>query len=209
VDLASRYDIVCAGVGLHPMDLREPFTARDREALHEMATSSPKVVCISETGLDFLPTSPDRLWQDRSLREHIRLARELGKPLDFHAREAYDAILPLLREEKADECGAIWHYFEGGHDKAREALAMGFYLSLAKPLLRLPELQEVAKGLPLDRLVLETDSYPQPWKKNPLMRTVPAHVAQVAAKVAELKAVTIDEVAAATTANLRRALRLP
>ena len=85
---------------------------------------------------------------------------------------------------------------------------MGLYLSLAKPLLRLPELQEVARELPLERIVLETDSYPQPWKKNPVRRTEPAHVRLVAEKVAELKGLTMEEVASVTTANLKRVLRM-
>ena len=208
IRLAETYDIVYAGVGLHPMDLKAPFTETDYAALRGLALSSPRVVCISETGLDFLPTSPDRGWQEHAFREHIRLARELGKPLDFHAREAYDVILDVLRQEKADETGAIWHYFQGDEGKAHEAMEMGVYLSMAKPLLRLPELQEVARGLPMERIVLETDSYPQPWKKNPIRRTEPAHVRQVAEKLAELKGLTVEEVAAATTANLKRALRM-
>ena len=208
IRLAERYDIVYAGVGLHPMDLTAPFTESDYTALRDLALSSPRVVCISETGLDFLPTSPDRGWQEHAFREHIRLARELGKPLDFHVREAYDVILDLMREEKAEELGAIWHYFHGDQRKAQEAMGMGFYLSLAKPLLREPELQEVARGLPMERIVLETDSYPQPWKKNPVRRTEPAHVRQVAEKVAELKGLTMEEVASVTTANLKRALRM-
>ncbi len=208
IDLAARYEIMYAGVGMHPMDLKRPFSDADGEVLRRMALSSPKVVCISETGLDFLPTSPDRAWQDHAFREHIRLARELHKPIDFHAREAYDAILPLLREEHASDAGAVWHYFEASLPLAEEAMAMGFYISLAKPLLRLPELQAVVKTLPMERIVLETDSYPQPWKKNPLMRTEPSHVVQVAAKVAELKGLTVEEVADITTRNLKRALRL-
>ena len=101
IGLAEKYDIVYAGVGYHPMDLAAPFTEADYASLRQLALSSPKVLCISETGLDFLPTSPDPSWQEHAFREHIRLAKELGKPLDFHARESYDVILELMREEKA------------------------------------------------------------------------------------------------------------
>ena len=113
IHLAETYDIVYAGVGLHPMDLAAPFGEGDYAALREQALSSPRVVCISETGLDFLPTSPDRRWQEHAFREHIRLARELGKPIDFHAREAYDVILDVLRQERAGEAGAHMALFPG------------------------------------------------------------------------------------------------
>ncbi|MEE9285383.1 MAG: TatD family hydrolase [Dehalococcoidia bacterium] len=209
LELARRYPIVYAGVGIHPMDLAGPFTDADYAALKELAQSDSKVVCISETGLDFLETSPDRSWQEASFRGHIRLARELGKPIDFHSRRADEAVLAVLREERAGEVGAIWHYFESDRAMAEKALGMGLYLSLAKPLLHKPHLEEVVKALPMERLVLETDSYPQPWKKNPVRRTEPAHVRMVAEKVAAIKGLTLDEVAAVTTANLQRALRLP
>lgn len=206
IELSGRYDIVYAAVGLHPQDLQHAITADELDAMRDMARGCPKVACVGETGLDFQAASPDRTWQEEAFRAHIRLARELGKPIGFHAREAQDEILAMMREERAEEAGAIWHYFEYSAEKAREALDMGFYLSLAKPLLRLADLQETVKGIPLERIVLETDSYPQPWKENPAARTVPAHVAQVAAKVAAIKGVSVAEVARVTTENLRRAL---
>ncbi len=208
IELARRHDIIYAGVGMHPMDLKAPFTEAGYAALREMARSEPKAVCVSETGLDFQPASPDRGWQEHAFRQHIRLARELGKPIDLHSRESDAAVLEVLRQERIGEVGAIWHYFQSGHAEAQAALALGCYISLAKPLLRKPELEPVVREIPLERIVLETDSYPQPWKKNPAMRTEPAHVRQVAEKVAQIKGVTADEVAAATTANLRRVLRL-
>lgn len=208
VELAERHSLVYAGVGLHPQDIKTPVGDGEIAALRRLAQASPKVVCVSETGLDFQATSPDRRWQEESLRRHVRLARELGKPVDFHAREAYEDILPLLREEGIGEVGAIWHYFQGDASRAEEAIALGCYISLAKPLLREPALQEAVREIPLERIVLETDSYPQLFKKNPARRTEPAHVAQVAEKVAEIKGVTLAEVAEVTTANLRRALRM-
>lgn len=208
LELARRFDIVYAGVGIHPMDLTGPFTDADYAALRAMALSDPKVVAISETGLDFLETSPDRRWQEEAFRRHIALAREVGKAIDFHSREADEAVLCVLREERAGEVGAIWHYFQSGRAEAEAALALGCYLSLAKPLLRKPELEPVVRDIPMDRIVLETDSYPQPFKKNAARRTEPSHVRLVAEKVAEIKALTVEEVAAVTTANLHRALRL-
>ena len=208
IELARRHDVVYAGVGMHPQDLKGPFTDQDYAALRDLALRDAKVVCVSETGLDFQETSPDRRWQEHAFREHIRLAREIGKPIDFHAREAYEAVLPLMREERADDVGAIWHYFQGDERKAKEALDLGFYISLAKPLLRMPELEAVVRRLPMDRIVLETDSYPQPWKKHAIRRTEPSHLVQVAEKVAQIKGLSLEEVASMTTANLKRVLKI-
>lgn len=208
IELAARHPIVYAGVGLHPQDLKRPTSDADVAELRRLALGHAKVVCISETGLDYLPESPDRGWQEKSFRRHIRLAKELGKPVDFHAREAYAAVLSVLRAEGIGEVGAIWHYYLGDVPKAEEAIAMGCYISLAKPLLREPALQEAVKQIALERIVLETDSYPQTFKKNVARRTEPSHVVQMAEKVAELKGLTVEQVAEATTGNLRRALRM-
>ena len=208
VDLAERHALVYAGVGLHPQDIKAPAGDAEIAVLRQLARASPKVVCVSETGLDYQAASPDRRWQVESLRRHVRLARELGKAVDFHAREAYEDILPVLREEGIGEVGAIWHYFQGDARHAAEAIALGCYISLAKPLLREPVLQEAVREIPIERIVLETDSYPQLFKKNAARRTEPAHVVQVAEKVAEIKGVTLGQVAEATTANLRRVLRM-
>ncbi|MBI3744513.1 MAG: TatD family hydrolase [Chloroflexi bacterium] len=208
IELARRHDVIYAGVGVHPQDVKAPVTDADLVALRALATSDAKVVCISETGLDYQETSPDRGWQQEWFRRHIRLARELGKPIDFHSREADADTLRIIREERVGDVGAIWHYFQGTQADAETGLALGCYISLAKPLLRTPELEAVVRTLPLERIVLETDTYPQPFKKNPVRRTEPSHVRLVAEKVAELRGMTVEEVAEVTTANLRRALRM-
>ena len=128
-------------------------------------------------------------------------------PLVVHSREADQDLLRVLSEEGAGRVGGALHYFQGDLPTARAAIELGFFISLAKPLLRLPALQEVAAQLPLDRIVLETDSYPQPFKKHRHRWTEPFHLPQVAEKLAELQGVTIDRVAEATTANTLRMLR--
>jgi TatD DNase family protein len=195
-----------AGVGLHPMDLPGPVTEATLEALRSLA-AHPKAVVWSETGLDYLPTSPPRDLQHDAFRAQIRLAKELKLPLVVHSREAHQDTLRLLREEHAEDAGGAWHYFQGDLATAQAVLDLGFYVSLAKPLLRLPDLQQVAAQLPLDRIVLETDSYPQPFKKHRERWTEPAHLPQVAAKLAELHATTVERVAEATTANALHMLR--
>ena len=207
-EMSGNYDPCLAGVGVHPMQVEEPIDEEAYSTLRDIAVSNPKVVCISEIGLDFLPTSPDRALQDQAFRAQIRLAKELGLPIIFHSRESHPEVLKTLREEKAYEVGAVMHYFQADEATAREAIELGFYVSLARPLLRLPELQEVAKALPLASVVLETDAAPQPFKKYRHNWTEPRHVRDVAAKLAELKGVTLDEVSEVTTANLSRLLKL-
>ena len=191
-----------AGVGIHPMNVKDPVDEATYDALKSLALSSDKVVCISEIGLDFLPKSPDVPTQYQVFREQIRLARELKLPIIFHSRESHPEMLQVLREEHAGDLGAVMHYFQADEATAREALHLGVYISLARPLTRLPELQELVKDLPMDQIVLETDAYPQPFKKHRHSWTEPRHVREVAAKLAELKGMELEEVAQVTTNNL-------
>jgi len=208
IDLAEMHEPLYAGVGIHPMEANDPVDEKVYAELERMAKSSSKVVCISEVGLDYLPESPDHDTQDQVFRQHIRLARSLKLPIIFHSRESHPAVFKVLREENADEVGGAMHYFQGDEETAREAIDCGFYISLARPLIRLPELQEVAKIIPLENIVLETDAAPQPFKKYRTNWTEPRHVQSVAQTLAEIKGIPVEEVARATTGNLARMLRL-
>ena len=172
------------------------------------AKENPKVVCISEIGLDFLPASPDHQVQDQVLREQIRLARSLNMPLIFHSRESHSEVFRICREERAHEVGGAMHYFQGDEATAREAIECGFFISLARPLTRLPQLQKVVKAIPLEHMVLETDAFPQPFKKYRENWTEPRHVREVAQQLADIKGITLAEVAEVTTRNLTRLLGL-
>lgn len=209
VALAQAHPMVYAGVGLHPMNLTGPVDDGAYSALAALARSERKVVCVSEIGLDYLPSSPPRDVQDQAFRRQIRLALELELPVIFHSRESHPEVLRALREEGAGRAGGAMHYFQADLATAWKAIEAGFYISLAKPLMRLPELQAVAAELPLERIVLETDSAPQPWKRHHRNWTEPRDVRLVAAVLAEIKGVSIEEVAATTTANLRCMLKLP
>ncbi len=178
------------------------------DRLKGLAQGSPKVVCISEIGLDFLPTSPDRETQFQVFRLQIRLALELRLPIIFHSRESHPQVFSTLREEGAGEVGGAMHYFQGDEATAREAIDCGFFISLARPLLRLPELQEVARAIPLEHIVLETDAAPQPFKKHRHNWTEPRHAQAVGQQLADLKGITLEEVAEATSQNLARLLGL-
>ncbi len=206
VELTETFPELYAGVGIHPMDLTGPVDEGVYSQLIKHATSTDKVILISEIGLDFLDNMPDRAMQYQAFREQIRLARELRLPIVFHSREAHDEVLRILREERAYEVGGAMHYFQGDMDTAQAAIDLGFYISLAKPLLRLPHLQTVAADLPLDRIVLETDSAPQPFKAKRENWTEPRHLQDIAGKLAELRGIDIEEVRRTTTDNFFKML---
>ena len=201
VKLTKKFPELYAGVGIHPMDLTGPVDEGVYSRLRNHATSTDKVIVISEIGLDFLDNMPDRAVQYQAFREQIRLARELHLPIVFHTREADDEVLRVLREERAYKVGGAMHYFQGDADTARAAIDLGFYISLAKPLLRLPHLQAVAAELPLECVVLETDSAPQPFKAKRENWTEPRHLRDIAKKLAELRGMDVEEVCRITTDN--------
>lgn len=205
IAIAEEQPDVYAGVGLHPADLTGWVDDGVVGELRRLARS-PRVVEWSETGLDYMPGSPPADVQQDALRKQARLAREAGLPMVVHSREADEDTLRVLSEEGVGEVGGAWHYFQGDLALAERIIELGLYVSLAKPLLRLPELQAAAARIPLERIVIETDSYPQPFKKNPMRRTEPWHLPQVAAKLAELQGTDVETVAAATTANYLRML---
>ena len=207
VELARRTPMLLAGVGIHPMDVTAPVDDACAEQLRQAAQSTPKVVAVSETGLDFDRGAPDLALQYQAFRAQVRLAIELGLPVIFHSREIpgqphlHLEALKVLRQEQGWRVGGAMHYFQGDERTAHECLELGIYVSLAKPLLRRPDLQAIAASLPLESIVLETDTYPQPFKGSRDKWTEPRDVPLVAEKVAELKGVPVEEVERVTTAN--------
>ena len=208
IAMAEQYGMMFAGVGIHPMEASEPVTDEVYQTLEALAKSSPKVVCISEVGLDFLPASPNHEVQYQVFRQHIRLAKSLKLPIIFHSRESHPEVFKTLREEQAGDVGGVMHYFQADEATAREAIDCGFFISLARPLLRLPELEEVATVIPLENIVLETDAAPQPFKKYRHNWTEPRHVQAVAQRLADLKGITLEEVTQVTSQNLANLLGL-
>ncbi len=200
VEMAAADPALFAGVGVHPQDLGGEISAIDLEEL-ELLAASDRVVVMSEVGLDFEKGSPDRAMQERAFRAQIGIARRLRLPVVWHMRESTAETLRVLREERVGELGGAAHYFQGSEREARQVIDLGCKVSLAKPLLRIPELQEVARRIPLSSIVLETDSYPQPFKKHRGRWTEPRDVAVVAAKLAELRGIDFAEVREATTTN--------
>jgi len=198
----AQPDIWCT-VGVHPdtQSGREPSV----ELLLELA-QRPKIVAIGETGLDYYRLTEPLEWQRARFRTHIRAARRVGKPLVIHTRASADDTLRLMREEGAEEAGGVMHCFTETAEVARAALALGFYISFSGIVTfkNARELQAVAIEVPLDRILIETDS---PYLAPVPMRgktNEPSFVPHVANKIALLKGLPLETVAAASSENTFR-----
>lgn len=203
LDMAERHPHLWASVGVHPdnADCDEPDVAR----LVALA-DHPKVVAIGETGLDYYWQKDAPEWQRERFRTHIRAARETGKPLVIHTRSAADDTLRLMREENAGEAGGVMHCFTESWEVAAGALELGFYISFSGIVTfrNAKDLKEVAKRVPLDRLLIETDSpylapVPHRGKTNE-----PGWVIHVAEELARLRDEPLELIEAATTDNFFR-----
>ena len=207
IGLAERHANLFASVGVHPdnADCEEPDEAR----LLALA-AHPRVVAIGETGLDYYWHKDAPEWQRARFRTHIRAARSCAKPLIIHTRAASDDTLAILREEGEDgtrgAAGGVFHCFTETAAVARAALDLGFYISFSGILSfrNAEDLREVARMVPLDRCLIETDSpylAPMPHRGK---TNQPAYVAHVAAHLATTKGLTLEAVAEATTRNFER-----
>ena len=206
--LAMQHDHLYATAGVHPdyEDIEEPTVGR----LVELA-SHDKVMAIGETGLDYYRLEGDLGWQRDRFRTHIRAARECAKPLVIHTRSAAADTLALLREERAGEAGGVMHCFTETLDVAAAAIDLGFHISFSGIVTfkNAVELQEVARRVPLDRMLIETDSpylAPVPHRGK---RNHPALVVHVAEAIAKLRDVPVDVIARATSDNFFRLFRVP
>lgn len=204
--LAEARREIFASVGVHPdyQDGREP-TEQD---LVDLARH-PKVVAIGETGLDYYRLKEPLDWQRERFRVHIRAARRSRKPLIIHTRAAAGDTLGIMREEGAGEAGGVMHCFTETRAVAAAALDLGFYISFSGIITfkNVTELQEVAKFVPLDRLLIETDApylAPVPYRGK---TNEPSYLPQVAEKIAALREVSVTAVAAASTTNFFRLFR--
>ena len=203
VKLVAPYPQISISVGVHPNDKerREP-SVEELVAL----SASPKVVAIGETGLDYFHGEGDLDWQRDRFRRHIRAAVRSGLPLIIHTRQAQDDTLALMRDEGADSAGGVMHCFTENWEMARAALDLGFYVSFSGIITfrNAAELREVVKQMPMDRLLIETDSpylAPVPFRGKP---NQPIYVEKVAECVAEIKGMSPHEVALQTGENFFR-----
>lgn len=208
VALAEKYQEIYAAVGMHPHDAKD-MQETDYAQL-EHWTNHPRVVAIGEIGLDYhYDLSPRPVQKEVFLRQ-LDLARKTGKPFIIHEREAHADTLEIIRTAARDLKG-VFHCFSGSVETAREYLNMGFYISVAGPVTfsKSGKTKEVAKFVPLDRLLVETDSpylTPQPLRGR---RNEPANVRLVAEEIANLRNVSIEELANATAANAQHLFSIP
>lgn len=210
--LAMRFENFWCSAGVHPdnEDVREP-SVDDLLAL----AAKPRVVAIGETGLDYYRLNGRSVaqmeWQRERLRVHVRAARASTLPLIIHTRSASDDTVAILREEGAGACGGVFHCFTETEAVARAALDLGFYISFSGILTfkTAHELREVARFVPLDRCLIETDSpylAPVPYRGK---TNSPAYVPYVARQIAELKSLSVETIAEATSRNFERLFQLP
>ena len=210
--LALAHGELWATVGVHPdtEDMREPDVAE----LVRLA-ALPRVVAIGETGLDYYRLNgrsiEDMEWQRERFRTHIRAARQAGKPLVIHTRASAADTLRVLDEEGGEAAGGVFHCFTETAEVALAAVERGYYISFSGivSFKNAQDLRDLLRQLPLDRVLIETDSpylAPVPYRGK---TNTPAYVPHVAKAVAEAVGLPVAELAAATTANTRRLFRLP
>ncbi|MBZ0092797.1 MAG: TatD family hydrolase [Sulfuricellaceae bacterium] len=205
--LAESHDNLFASVGVHPdyEDIEEPTVER----LAELARH-PKVIAIGETGLDYFRLSGDLEWQRQRFRNHIRAAKQCGKPLIIHTREAAEDTLRIMEEEGASQVGGVMHCFTESWDVAQRAMAMNFLISFSGIVTfkKATNVQDVARLVPLDRLLVETDSpYLAPAPHRGKVNQ-PAFVRHVAEEIAKLKEIDLATVALSTSNNFTRLFKL-
>lgn len=207
LELAVAHTNVYASVGVHPdyEAVEEPTVER----LVELA-DHPRVIAIGETGLDYYRLTGDLEWQRARFRNHIRAAKQCRKPLIIHTRSASEDTLRIMEEEDACVVGGVMHCFTESWEVARAALDMGFYISFSGIVTfkSAKELKEVARQVPIDRMLIETDSpylAPVPFRGKV---NQPAYVRHVAEEIAQLRGISAAEVGDATSANFSRLFRV-
>ncbi len=209
VALAAREPDVWASVGIHPHDAAGAST----EALDEIArlARAPRVVAVGEIGLDWFRDLSPRETQEVAFRRQLELARDAARPVLVHCREAHDEVLQILGETWAPDRGGIMHCFSGDIAIARRCLDLGFLVSLAGPVTyrNARALPEVARWMPGDRLVIETDCPYLPPQAHRGRRNEPAYLALTAAHVADLRGEPLPTLAARLTGNARALLGVP
>ncbi len=202
LEMIQPYDNVYASCGVHPLDVESDFSL---EKLQEYA-SHHRVVAVGETGLDYHYQPETAELQKLRFEQQVDIAVDLNKPLIIHTRNARKDTLDILKNGNAQKCGGVIHCFTEDLPFAQAAMELGFYISISGIVTfrQATELKEVVKALPLERLLIETDSpylapVPHRGKQNQ-----PAYVVEVAAYIAQLKGTSLSEVGEKTSENFRR-----
>lgn len=207
-DFAAAHPQCYAAVGIHPHEAKG-FVLEDLQTLKKW-TQEEKVVAIGEIGLDYYYDLSPREVQLDVCRQQMELAWELSLPVAYHVRDAHQDMLDLMKQHRTHLTGGIIHCFSGSWEIAKEYLKLGYYISFAGPVTfkKAPKLQEAAVNVPLDRLLIETDSpylAPEPVRGR---RNEPTNVRYVAEKIAALRGISLEELAQATTSNAMAVYRI-
>lgn len=205
--LAREHEGIYPAFGIHPQAADQ---AHD-DALGRLASLAGTAVAVGEIGLDHLLSHPPRLVQEKAFREQLRIAVAAGVPVIIHCRRAFEPLLRILREEGVSRVGGVMHAFSGSVETARECIGLGLLISIAGTITYRNAVRPVAvaRGIPLEHLLLETDApdmTPGPLRGTP---NEPAFLAVTARRLAELKGVAPEQVARVTGANAARLFRLP
>lgn len=209
VAFTEKYDFIYGTAGIHP---NETEVLEDEKSYEELkaACMKEKIVAVGEIGLDYYWDEPDREIQKKHFIRQLGLAKEVKKPVVIHSRDAAADTLDIMKAEKAKELGGIIHCFSYGRDMAREYLDMGFYLGIGGVITfkNSKKLKEVVEYMPLDRMVLETDSPYLTPEPNRGKRNSSLNLPYVVDKIAELKQITPEQVIEATYNNARRVYKI-
>jgi TatD DNase family protein len=208
IQLAEKYPFIYAGVGIHPHDAAS-MDEKVYQELEELA-QHPRVVAIGEMGLDYYRDLSPRDIQAEVFRRQISLAKKVKKPIIIHDRDAHGDIIQIMKEEKVQEVGGVLHCFSGSWEMAKECLKLNFYISIAGPVTfsNAGKLKEIAAQVPLERLLIETDSpylTPTPHRGK---RNESAYVKHVAEEVAKLRGIAYEELVQATLDNGKRLFKI-
>lgn len=205
-DITAKYKNVHLSCGTHPLNQDDLV---DEQALTELCKHE-RVIAVGETGLDYFYAPETKTVQQDAFRKHIRAAIAVNKPIIIHTRDAREDTLQIMQEEGADKVGGILHCFTESLAMAQAAMAMGFYISFSGILTfkNASELREVAKEIPDDRMLIETDSpylapVPHRGKQNQ-----PAYVADVAKFLASVRGQSVEHIAKTTSDNFNRLFNL-
>ncbi|MCF6411934.1 TatD family hydrolase [Pseudalkalibacillus salsuginis] len=204
LDLAEGYDFIYAAVGWHPVDAID-MAEQDLKWIEELA-SHPKVVALGEMGLDYHWDKSPKDIQMEVFRKQIRLAKKVDLPIVIHNREATEDVVRILEEENAEEVGGIMHCYSGSLEIAKKCMDMNFYISFGGPVTfkNAKKPKEVAAEIPMDRILIETDCpflSPHPLRGK---RNESSYVKYIAAQIAELKGMSVEEIAEKTSDNAFR-----
>jgi len=207
IELSKKYKEIYAAVGIHPQNIFDENTKDYIETISKL-TEHNKTIMISEIGLDFQETSPEKKLQKDFFYNQLEIAKSKKLPVAFHVRNAENEAINLIELAKIHELRSVAHYFLGNYEYAKKLLDQNVFISVAKPFIRDENLSSVIKKIPLDQIVIETDSYPQYFKKNRLRWTEPKDLQLIIEKLSNLKKIDSEKLSEQIESNTKYILNI-